>query len=486
MGRITKAFDLFYKRLGPTGSVAANPTTSFAGYLQSDWFSSIISSSAAATQGMRVSGAFLNFPNDVTNSWQYVTTRNSASNATYVGLPWGSHAGDFLWNVTTPSWSYTDVAGSSGSYSWVDRVWTVNYTNKSFYRQYGSGSALTLGTSSYNVTSSWVALDAKLAGVGTFTYLTTFGGGSVNPTFVGATGQLLANGLALASGSLIDAATQIEASKTIGYPITYPDVTSSLGVLSKSPVDNQYFDIAGGVGITRGSISASLTTASIYGSTDTLFAQNLLTQALKARRLYFPIPLSASGTTGGTDYWFKTFTGYQGNEVFDENGGIYNVRFTLKSYLSASSAVDYKPDTGSFMTVFIHDVQSSVPFTTKRVPGAAGWYPPPNNIITIANKYNGTPEFSFFDLQTGYLVEKFNINVIQYGYPAQLCIEASGSLDDESYFGIVVDELEICKVGVTTDPRFIKPTSITQQVNNKTTVIALAGGVEDFGGGPAE
>ena len=88
------------------------------------------------------------------------------------------------------------------------------------------------------------------------------------------------------------------------------------------------------------------------------------------------------------------------------------------------------------MTVFIHDVQSSVPFSTKRVPGAAGWYPPPNNIVTVGNKYNGTPEFTFYDIQTGYLVEKFNINVIQYGYPAQLCIEASGSLADNAYFGI--------------------------------------------------
>ena len=131
MGRITKAFDLFYKRLGPTGSVAVNPTTSFSGYLQESWYTSTVSSSTAATQGMRVSGAFLNFPNDITNSWQYVTTRNSASNASYAALPWGSHAGDFLWNVRTPSWSYSDVAGSSGSYSWVNRVWTVAYTSKS-------------------------------------------------------------------------------------------------------------------------------------------------------------------------------------------------------------------------------------------------------------------------------------------------------------------------------------------------------------------
>ena len=477
MGRITKAFDLFYKRLGPTGSVEASPSTSYAGYLGQYWYTSSASSSAAATQGMRVSGAFLNFPNDITSSWQYVTTRNSASNASYVAMPWGSHAGDFLWNVKTPSWSYSDVNGSYSYYSWVDRVWTVSFTSKSFYRQNGSGSASTFGTSSYSVTSSWIIVDSKIADpYAQLFYIHTWGGSSAYPTFVGSNGQQLAWQLASQ-----DTTPHYDKSTQVGYPVTYPDTTSSLGLLSKSPVDNQYFDIAGGAGISRLSISASLTTASIYETTDTPIGLTKLTEALKARRLFFPVPLSGSGTTGGTDYWFKTFTGYKGSEVFNENGGIYNVQFTLKSYFS-SSAGDYRPDTGSFMTVFIHDVQSSIPSSSLRVPGAAGWYPPASNIVTVGNKYNGTPEFSFFDLQTGYLVEKFNVNVIQYGYPAQLCIEASGSLADESYFGIVVDELEICKIGVTTDPRFIKPVSLTQQVQNTTTQLSIQLGVPDLGG----
>lgn len=474
MGHITRAFDLFYKRLGPTGSVQANPTTSYAGYLPQFWYTSSVSSSAAAAQGMRVSGAFLNFPSDVTNSWQYVTTRNSASNATYVALPWGSHAADFLWNVRTPSWSYEDVGGSYSFYTWTQRTWTVTYNSESFYRKYGSGSVSSFGVATYPITSSWTILDSKLAAVGLFSYIHVWNGASTYPTFVGSNGQQLAYKLAAQ-----DVAGHSENSFSIGYPITYPDITSSLGTYATSSVDKQYFDIAGGAGITQTAISASLVTASVYSATDTLFAQNELTKALKARRLYFPVPVTQSGATTGTDYWLKTFTGYKANELFDENGGIYNVQFSLKSYIS-SSAVAYKPDTGSFMTVFIHDVQSSVPFSTKRVPGAAGWYPPPNNIVTVGNKYNGTPEFTFYDIQTGYLVEKFNINVIQYGYPAQLCIEASGSLTDNAYFGIVVDELQICKIGVTTDPRFIKPVSLTQQVVNTATKFAVQTGVENY------
>lgn len=474
MGRITRAFDLFYKRLGPTGSVLTNPTTSYAGYLPQFWYTSSVSSSAAAAQGMRVSGAFLNFPNDVTNSWQYVTTRNSASNTTYVALPWGSHAADFLWNVRTPSWSYQDVAGSYSFYSWTQRSWTVTYNSESFYRKNGSGSVSSLGVATYPITSSWTILDSKLAAVGGFGYIHIWGTGSAYPTFVGSDGQQLAYKLAAQ-----DTIEHSEKSLTIAYPITYPDITSSLGVFATSSVDRQYFDIAGGAGITQTAISMSLLTASAYATTDTLFAQNELTKALKARRLYFPIPVSGSGTTGGTDYWFKTFTGYRANEIFNENGGIYNIQFSLKSYVS-SSAVSYRPDTGSFMTVFIHDVQSSVPFSTKRVPGAGGWYPPANNIVTIGNKYKESPELVFYDIQTGYLVEKFNINVIQYGYPAQLCIEASGSLTDNAYFGIVVDELQICKIGVTTDPRFIKPVSVTQQVVNTATKFAVDSGASNY------
>lgn len=474
MGRITRAFDLFYKRLGPTGSVATNPTTSYAGYLPEFWYTSSVSSSAAATQGMRVSGAFLNFPNDITSSWQYATTRNSASNATYVALPWGSHAADFLWNVRTPSWSFSDVGGSYSIYNWTQRNWSVAYNSESFYRKYGSGSVSSFGVATYPITSSWTILDSKLAAVGFFSYIHTWGGSSAYPTFVGSNGQQLAYKLAAQ-----DVAGHSENSFNIGYPITYPDVTSSLGVFSTSSVDRQYFDIAGGAGITQTAISESLATASMYATTDTLFAQNELTKALKARRLYFPVPVSGSGTVGGTDYWFKAFTGYKADEIFDENGGIYNIQFSLKSYIS-SSAVAYKPDTGSFMTVFIHDVHSNVPYSGNRKPGAAGWYPPPNNIVTIGNKYKETPEFSFFDLQTGYLIEKFNINVIQYGYPAQLCIEASGSLADNAYFGIVVDELQICKIGVTTDPRFIKPVSITQQVASTAARFSIQLGVPEI------
>ena len=129
------------------------------------------------------------------------------------------------------------------------------------------------------------------------------------------------------------------------------------------------------------------------------------------------------------------------------------------------------------MTAFIHNVIPQIPSSSNCVAGASGWYPPSNNIVTIGNQYNGTSALSFYDIQTGYYIEKFNFNLIQYGYPAQLCLEVSGSLTDNTYFGIIVDDFKMCKIGVTTDPRFIKPTSIaTTVVNTQNQYFMSAGG----------
>ena len=241
--------------------------------------------------------------------------------------------------------------------------------------------------------------------------------------------------------------------------MSFPNITNGN---STSSIDGQYFDLSGGAAISRASISSSLVTGSSYYADNTDAGLKSSTEALKARRLYFPVPVSQSGQSTGTDYWFKSFTGYKANDIFTDNGGIYNVQFTLKKQV----ALDCYPDNNTFMSVFIHNVVPQIPSSSARVPGASGWYPPENNIVKVGNGYATAPTISFYDLQTGYAIEKFNINVIQYGFPAQLCIEVSGSLADNAYFGIIVDDLQMCKIGVTTDPRFIKPYSLTQIVQN--------------------
>jgi len=455
MGFTTKAFSLFYKRLGLTGSANVGIFPAMvSGSLPEFWFtaSAIISvTGTPPNTAVEVSGAFLNFPNDINTAANYVyaTTRfttdplasgpPAGGNQGYRALPWGSHAGDFLWNATVPSWSFDDseIVTYSGD-DYTIRNWSVSLTaSESFNKKWRAGFE-SYGMTKYPVTSSWHIIDSKIntSQALQFYYIHRINGANIGyPTYVG-------------SYPADPAYRQGDVSNLVAYDINFPTG-------SNSDFDNQYFDAGQGVGITRASIQASLTTASISSSNNTVTGLRHLTEALKARRLFFPLTTSGSGTSQGSDYWFKSFTGYNITDIFTENGGIYNIQFTLKR----SIAKNYYPDVGSFMTVFIHDVNATVPNTLSRIPGASGWYPPGNNIVTIGNGYDTTPVMTFNEPSTGYLIEKFNFNVIQYGYPAQLCIEVSGSLNNNTYFGAILSDIEVCKIGVTTDPDYIKPTT---------------------------
>jgi hypothetical protein len=218
-------------------------------------------------------------------------------------------------------------------------------------------------------------------------------------------------------------------------------------------IDGRFFDLAGGVGINRTSISASLVAfaASASGTSNGQIAS--CSVALKSRRLFFPTVSTSSLSSTSPSYWLKAATGKTSAEYFTENGGIYNVKFTIKR----NTVSGYYPDSvgGSELLVYIHNVNTQVPAPSARVAGANGWYPPEANIVRIKN----TPEMAFYNPSTGYLIENFNINVVQYGTPAQLVFEASGSLENNGYFGCIIDDVEFCKVGVTTDPTLIKPTT---------------------------
>jgi hypothetical protein len=383
-------------------------------------------------------------------------------------------AADFLWNINTPKWT-TSTTSSSWTFfddafsltrvggAFTSSVWSMTLDNTgSFWRQYANGTYQPFGVANYNITSSWYVWDNK------FTYLTgsttslryatrvTSVSSSAFPVGTYLITSSYIHGLAgRPAGNTPGAGTDY--SYQIGYDITWPNTGSSSAV---STIDGQYFDRGGGAAISRALVSSSLVTASLYAYASTNPNLNVYRIALKQRRLFYPTPVSGShlgfGGLTATDFWHYLMTGYWAYEIFDENGGIYNVQFTLKRHIGSN----HYPDSGSYMNVFIHDVQTPAPTPVNRTPGTAGWYPPSNNIVTIGHAYNGGPAMSFYDAQTGYLYERFNINLVQYGYPAQLCFEPSGSLTDNSYFGCIVDDVSYCKIGVTTDPRFIKPSTI--------------------------
>jgi len=169
------------------------------------------------------------------------------------------------------------------------------------------------------------------------------------------------------------------------------------------------------------------------------------TVALKKRRLMYPVTPADTGS------------------YFTQNGGIYNVKFKLKRY----STGDYEPDTGAYLSVFIFN--ANAPYTTSSI-GRSGWYPPPQNIVKIGNSYSAggvtTPAISFLDSSTGYYYDEYNINLVQYGTPAQLVFEPSG--ENDAYFGTLIDDIEFCKIGVTTDPFYIKPTLVGSSTISNT------------------
>ena len=134
------------------------------------------------------------------------------------------------------------------------------------------------------------------------------------------------------------------------------------------------------------------------------------------------------------------------------------MKFRLKRYQSGSNSQNwFVPDTGSHLMVYLFDVSS--PFDGALQAGQPGYYPPAQNIVKIGNQIttNGfnIPAITFYDSASGYLYDEYDINLIQYGAPAQLVFEPSGT--DESYFACALDDVEFCKIGTTTDPYYIKP-----------------------------
>jgi hypothetical protein len=67
----------------------------------------------------------------------------------------------------------------------------------------------------------------------------------------------------------------------------------------------------------------------------------------------------------------------------------------------------------------------------------------------------------WYDSATGYYYEEYDVNLIQYGSPAQLVFEPYPDPVNNVYSGGVISDVQFCKIGATTDPAFIKPQSIS-------------------------
>lgn len=395
---------------------------------------------------------------DMTDSWYnfgastpIMTRHTSSITATDGALPWRSAATDFLWNVLSPSMSISQSIDGAGR---ANTFYRFAYTNKGFLHE-----ELGYGTFNYPVTSSWIAYEPKMIqyASGSGTNIGYNLRGQTSSLYFPAKLQTIAQAYSLPTAFTPPTTT---------YPLVGANPTMiTYGATATGSNDGRFFDLAGGCGITRASISASLVAFNASASINTTTARDFCTTQLKNRRLFFPTVRtgSAASPTNAPGIWTQLY-GKPSIDFFNDNGGIYNVKFTIKRDI----ANDYYPDSGtnSQLLVYIHNINTRIPTPAGRVPGADGWYPPENNIVRIKNN----PAMSFVNPSTGFLIETYNINVVQYGAPAQLVFEASGSLADNTYFGCIIDDVEFCKVGISTDPNLIKPTTPAEfvEVSNNT------------------
>jgi hypothetical protein len=450
----THAFDFWYK-WAPSGSED----------LPLGWPSQSISS----TSGRGLIEGFYNM--NLYGIIPKALTRNTASISGSDGaLPWGSPAADLLWNVSTPSMSIASAStliAIGPSFRQNDTTYTFTYTSKSFfYENYSLPAAAgPFGLEQYPITSSWIAYEPKLINNSNQYTARRIEDPSNSSSFFPATLQAtpyakpFTQDISVPSyGYGTNFSVRIPFSP--GFNPTNIQYTSE----ATGSGDGRFYDLAGGCGITRASISASLVEWDNNKASSLLVARSAATAALKKRRLFFPTISAPSASADpfntpytGTEWFSLANQASSGNTagIFDENGGIYNVKFNLKR----DAANDYYPDSGegSELLVFIFNIQSTIQQSgNASEPGDIGYYPPSNNIIRIKN----SPAMSFLNPATGYLIESFNINVVQYGTNAQLVFEASGSLGSEKYFGCIIDDVQFCKIGVSTDPALIKPTTI--------------------------
>lgn len=299
------------------------------------------------------------------------------------------------------------------------------------------------------------------------------------------------------------------------FPAMYS--ASLTGIYSKGD-DNQLFWKSNGTLISPIDIAQALPTySSSYYAQQNQSRTNEWNGYLKKTRLYFP--------TNNETYIYG----------FNENGGVYNVKFSLKrwpqyqtgKYVSsplltvnsisgfpddfgyfadtqiiswsflAQTSTRYAPVDGAKLMVYIHDVSTPLVTGSKWQKGTPGFYPPDNNIVTIGNGYSTTPTLRYYDSGSGAYIDTYDIILVQYGDKAQLTFDASGielTLDTANdgfynlrhvdvgnpllapFWGGMISDIEWCKIGVTTDPKYIKPTNFNDTFIDKPKKGTWVGG----------
>jgi len=336
---------------------------------------------------------------------------NTSLNGNYLtfnnGLPVGTLTG------STGNVYYAGIAyfqGLNSSYLTDNTYWNTRYNTRSTKIGFTIQDSDFVSSPTWKITSSWEIFDENMS----------------NPT-------------------------------TATYSINYPTLQST------SSVDGRYFVYGPSCCINKGDTNIQWSNFTESGAFVPSGTSNnkAATEALRKTRLLWPHikPIASQSS----DPYFKNY--------FTENGGVYRVSFKVKQYNSSGTARWYNADSGSKLNVFIHNVNTLITPTSTPYGGLPGAYPPSQNITTFTFDANT----QWTDGFTGYKYAQFSTTLVQYGFPAQLVFEASGSgltkatsLNGSGVwapaikiaaFGGCIDDIQICKIGVSTDPYFIKPTT---------------------------
>ena len=298
VGVYTHAFDFYYKWI-PTGSGAiANAT----------WSQHYVIGSNPNTA---MSASWYNYPPfSVSSLTGSILTRHTSSITTKDGaLAWGSAASDLLWNVLTPSMSTSQSTDGIGR---ISTFYKFTYNSESLNYKETRIFGNVVGVATYPITSSWIAYEPRMIA---YASGTTSAGYAVRGDVSGAAFPATVTAPITTVYSLPSAHTP----PTTTYPVVGKNPTMiTYGDNSTGSNDGRFFDLAGGCGITRTSISASLVAFAASASGTSAGQIASCSVALKKRRLFFPtVRNSGSFVVGNSSAWVYIATNKGRNEFFN-------------------------------------------------------------------------------------------------------------------------------------------------------------------------
>ena len=192
-----------------------------------------------------------------------ILTREPAAISSSAGaLPWGSPAADYLWNCLVPTQSgFSSDSAARGGGSFNNTMnFTFTYSSASYYHSNGYGAAKGFGLSEYPITSSWKATEPLMTASNMIykTFAGGVGGGSVQyPATISQPTPSTIYSQPSAHSSTTPGYQEAGVAQGVQIPLpngANPEMIT-FGNRSTGSFDGRFYDLAGGIGISRNDVS---------------------------------------------------------------------------------------------------------------------------------------------------------------------------------------------------------------------------------------